>query len=107
MGGLSSCSRSRYSYLNGIGEPISYLPTAIQMLDHDTGNLFLDPTDDSPVDDATWTLADIELLAQHWEEAQALRAKADQLADWLAADPARFRKVVDAWNLATWNMLVG
>lgn len=89
------------------GEPLSFLPTAIQMLDHDTGNLFLDPTDDAPVDDATWTLADIELLAEHWEEAQALRAKADRLADWLAAGPERFRKVVNVWNLATWNMLVG
>jgi len=89
------------------GEPVSYLPTAIQMLDHDTGNLFLDPSDDAPVEDATWTLSDIELLAQHWKEAQSLHAKADQLADWLAADPQRFRKVVDVWNLATWNMLVG
>ena len=89
------------------GEPLSYLPIAIQMLDHDTGNLFLDPSDDAPVEDATWTLSDIELLTEHWKEAQTLHAKADQLADWLATDPQRFRKVVDVWNLATWNMLVG
>jgi hypothetical protein len=88
-------------------EPLSSLPVALQMLDHDTGNLFLDPSDDAPVEDATWTLSDIELLAQHWKEAQDLRMKADQLADWLAEDPRRFRKVVDLWNLSTWKMLLG
>ncbi len=86
--------------------PLSALSIAIQMLDHDTGNLFLDPTEEMAVDDATWSLSDIELLAKEWKEAQDLHAQAERLTEWLAEDPARFRKVVDLWNLATWNMLM-
>jgi len=90
------------------GSPLVALPIAIQMLDHDTGNLFLDPTDEMAVEDATWSLEDIELLTKEWKEAQDLHSQAERLTEWLAEDPARrFRKVIDVWNLATWNMLMG
>lgn len=87
-------------------EPLSFLPVAIKMLDHSTNNLFLDPTDEMPVDDATWTLADMELLAREWKEAQTMLEQGDQLTEWLAATASRLRKVVDLWNLATWTMLM-
>ena len=58
------------------------------------------------VEDATWSLEDIEQLTKEWQEAQDLHAQAERLTEWLAEDPARFRKVVDLWNLATWNMLM-
>jgi len=87
-------------------EPLRFLPVAIQMLDHDTGNLFLDPTDETPVTDAQWTLSDLEMLAREWREAKVMQSQADHLTKWLERTPTHFRKVVDLWNLALWNMLM-
>src|SRR5215212_702403 len=34
------------------GDPLTALPLALDMLDHDTGNIWLDPSDETPVMDA-------------------------------------------------------
>ena len=88
-------------------EPLCYLGTAIRMLDHATNNLFLDPGEEESVDDATWCMEDIELLTGEWREAQVMMDQAHHLVTWLTAHPTEFRKVVDLWNLALWNMSAG
>ncbi len=80
--------------------PLCYLPIALRMINHSTDNAFLDPTDEMPCEDMFWHLDDIALLAQHWAEARTMIEQANELSDWLAADPQRLRKVVDLWNQA-------
>jgi hypothetical protein len=80
--------------------PLTYLPTAMRMLDHSTDNAFLDPTDEMPCEDMFWEVADIELLAEHWQEAEVMMQQAEQLTEWLATEPTRLRKVIDLWNNA-------
>src|SRR5579883_2930793 len=80
--------------------PLAYQPVALRMLEHSTGNAFLDPTDEMPCEDLFWELADIELLAEHWREAEVMMQQAEQLTEWLAAEPTRLRKVIDLWNNA-------
>jgi hypothetical protein len=89
-----------------VPEPLSFLWMAIQMLDHETGNLFLDPTAEDQVEDAAWTLEHLEMLARDWEEAQDFMDKSDQLAQWLLVSHSHIERLVDLWNLATWNMLM-
>ncbi len=80
--------------------PLTYLPVVLRMLDHETENAFLDPTDEMPCEDLFWELADIELLAEHWREAEVMMQQAEQLTEWLAAEPTRLRKVIELWNRA-------
>jgi hypothetical protein len=80
--------------------PLAYLPVALRMLDHCTENAFLDPTDEMPCEDLYWELADIELLAEHWREAEVMMQQAEQLTEWLATEPSRLRKVIALWNTA-------
>lgn len=78
--------------------PLHALPTAIRMIEHSTENAFLDPTDEMPCEDMFWEVEDVALLVQHWQEAQAMLEQTDELAEWLASDRQRIRKVVDLWN---------
>jgi len=113
-GGIRAAGYTRESWLwetfeavcRSAQEPLCFLPVAIKMLDHTTDNLFLDPSDEAPVNDATWTLHDIELLTAHWREAQTMLDQAERLTGWLASDPRHMRKVADLWNLALWTMLM-
>lgn len=87
-------------------EPLSHLPLAIGMLNLSTGNVFLDTNYEIPYENSTWTWEDLTWLAEQWKEAQATMKRAERLAAWLEQHPKRVRKVVDVWNLATWNMLM-
>ncbi len=78
--------------------PVRFLPIALRMIDHSTGNAFLDSTDEMPCEDMYWDVDDMALLAQHWSEAQTMREQTDALAEWLAANPQHLRKVVELWN---------
>lgn len=80
--------------------PLHHLALAIRMIDRQTGNLFLDPSPEMPVTDAGHNLKDVSLLVRHWRQAHRMRQQADQLAGWIEAHPAHFRKVVDLWNQA-------
>lgn len=86
--------------------PLSFLPTAIRLLDHATDNLFLDPTDETPLDDAPWTLESMHLLAEHWKAAQLLLEQGHAISAWLMRSREHVRKVVDLWNLALWTMVM-
>ncbi|HEX2909884.1 MAG TPA: hypothetical protein VH186_03680 [Chloroflexia bacterium] len=78
--------------------PISYLPLAFDMLDHDTGNIFLDPTDEMPVEPLEWSIEDLDFLIEHYEEATTSLEKAEKLLDWLTASPLHLQEVIELWN---------
>jgi hypothetical protein len=82
------------------GEALSTLPLALEMLAHDTGNIWLDPSDEMPVMDAEWCVPDIDVLAREYQEAQQMLRQADQVLDWLEASPTHFGKVITLWNHA-------
>jgi hypothetical protein len=59
-----------------IGEPLTGAPLAIQMLEQDTGNIFLDCYDPECIyhQDRSWSLANVNFWTQHWLEADAMLA---------------------------------
>ena len=88
------------------GAPYDALPTAIHILDHSTGNLFLDPTYDGPLTEQfAWEYREgMEYLIGEWQQGQKMLGRAEEFTEYLAAHPGCLRKVVDLWNLALWNM---
>jgi hypothetical protein len=80
------------------GEPLCYLPFAFEMLGHDTGNIFLDPTDETPAEPLEWCIEDIDFLVEQFREARDLNEKVGKLLDWLTASPFHLREVIQLWN---------
>lgn len=79
--------------------PLAFFRHAIDMIDHDTGTVWLDATMEVPCTDADWSKDNIDELARQYQEALAIKEKADQFINWLEADPAtRFKEVIDLWN---------
>lgn len=83
---------------NGKSEPLSFLPVALDMLEHDTGNIFLDPTDETPADPLEWSIEDIDFLVAQYKEASLISEKVSNLLDWLTASPVHLREVITLWN---------
>jgi hypothetical protein len=79
-------------------EPLCYLPIALDMLDHDTGNIFLDSTDETPAEPLEWSTEDMDFLIEQYKEAGTLNEKAGKLLDWLAASPLHLMEVILLWN---------
>jgi hypothetical protein len=79
-------------------KPLCYLGLALGMIERSTGNLFLDPSPDMPVDDAEPTCKTVSLLLRHWRQAHLIRQKADLLVGWIESHPTHYRKVVELWN---------
>lgn len=79
-------------------EPTSYLPLAFDILDHDTGNIFLDPTDEMPAEVLEWSVEDMDYLIEDYRQATEMNAKADKLLDWLTASPLHLQEVINLWN---------
>lgn len=83
-------------------EPLCFLPQALQVIRHDTGNFLLDSTPDMEMGEIYWCAENVELLRDLAQEAEALLARVDQLILWLEDQPvAHFRKVVALWRHAS------
>jgi hypothetical protein len=82
------------------GEALTPLPLALDVLSHDTGNIWLDPSDETPVMDAEWCVQDMDVLTREYQEAQQMLRQADQVLDWIEASPAHYGKVIALWNHA-------
>lgn len=80
------------------GAPLDALPIAYRMLRHETGNVYLDATDDEPCEGMCWDVAAIELLATQWKEAQTMDEQVNALGKWLVADVTHLKKAVALWN---------
>jgi hypothetical protein len=80
------------------GEPLASLPLALQLIVHDTGNLWLDPLPENPVGDAYWCIEDVELLTEAYREASQILERVEKLLDWLEVDLNHFKEVVQLWN---------
>jgi len=81
------------------GGPIAYLPLVIEMLDNDTGSVWLDATLESPCTDAIWTLECVDALHEQYLLALDIQAKAMSFCDWLEERPVpRLAAVVRLWK---------
>lgn len=81
--------------------PLRHLDSALAMLLHRTGTLWLDPYPEQEIIDVEWTTSIVEQLRAEWCLAEQLADRAYQLVDWLEADPIpHTREVVRLWKLA-------
>ncbi len=80
------------------GGLMAYVPPAMDVVAHDTGNLWLDISYEDAVDHYTWDRQDIDALTVEWQAAQAIMDKADRALEWLERDPRELGRVVSFWN---------
>lgn len=73
--------------------PLTALAEAYAWIHHDTGNAWLDATDDNPID-VCWNRPDVEWCARQYREAQALEARIAPLITWLEADPTHILEIL-------------
>jgi hypothetical protein len=71
-------------------EPLDALPDLIEMLDHSTGNSFLDVGELSLAEGGgypPWNQEDVEWLAAEWQKAKPILDRIHQLLDWQNSTP--------------------
>jgi hypothetical protein len=89
-----------------VAPPISDLPTALALLDLETGNIWLDQSVccesywNRNFESRPWTIPEIKFLASEWKKASQLLDKACELIDWIESYPnTNFSQVLALWNL--------
>lgn len=81
------------------GGECSRLMLALEVLQNQTGNVWLDETMENPCMDYCWTRADMEELRDQHLEALAIREKAIAFSEWLESDPlTHFPLIARLWN---------
>jgi hypothetical protein len=86
-----------------VGEPLAFAPLAIEMLEQNTGNIFLDCHDPEYICEAdrSWSLANVNFWTHHWKEADAMLALINKFLMWLEDDPlSNFTQLVNLWKLS-------
>ena len=78
--------------------PLNILTEALTILDHDTGNVWLDSTSETPYDRAFWCEEDIIFLTDKFREASVSLERVEEFFDWMLAKPENLREVVELWN---------
>lgn len=71
-------------------EPLDALPDLIEMLDHNTGNSFLDVGELSLAEGGgypPWNREDVEWLAEEWQKAKPILERIHRLLDWQNSTP--------------------
>lgn len=77
------------------------LPLLIDLVSHNTGNLWLDITWESGLQDFGWNEKDLKLLRQEWRAAQRFLQKIDPLLDRMDKHPRYWlTELVKKWNAA-------
>lgn len=90
--------------------PINFLPLAVQLMEHNTGNIWLDSYSQEEFSEAveegdvnlTWTIENIKYLTNQHQGSEIIWNKIDLLINWLESDLTRnFKKVIKIWNLSS------
>lgn len=82
-------------------EPLRFLPSAIDIIDHDTGTTWLDATLDMSFTDALWRIDVLDALKEQYQEALAIQQKAEQFIRWLGSDlHTNYKEVIRVWTLS-------
>jgi hypothetical protein len=84
------------------GGLMAWVPAALEVVGHDTGNLWLDITyetlDAGPM--YLWTLDGVNGLAAEWRKAKRLLDKTQAVLDWLEPNARPLAQVIEFWNRA-------
>jgi hypothetical protein len=80
-------------------QPLCYLYDAMSIIDHSTGNVWLDETCESYLY-LEWSQNNIDILAQDWQKALNLRAFYLEIAQWLQNNCNHKILTIELWNLA-------
>lgn len=80
-------------------EPLSYLYDVASIIDHSTGCIWLDWTDEM-YEPLPWEQEILVTLAQQWKEAQKYLSKLQQFERWIELSPDNRKQALDLWNQA-------
>ncbi|MEH1780878.1 MAG: hypothetical protein V7L26_17545 [Nostoc sp.] len=64
------------------GAPLTVLPKVMEILDHSTGNVWLDSTNEAYLE-FDWTIDNIETLRADWLDCQTIYSQVNELDEWL------------------------
>ena len=73
---------------------VAHIPLVISLAYHDTGNAFLDSTDETSIEDCYWNREDMDLLIKEYREAAAMTDHINELLEWLGSDPEHLQAVL-------------
>ncbi|GCE32109.1 hypothetical protein KDA_75930 [Dictyobacter alpinus] len=73
---------------------VAHIPLVISLAYHDTGNAFLDSTDEAPIEDCSWNREDMDLLIKEYQEAAAMITHINELLEWVGSDPGHLQTVL-------------
>lgn len=82
-----------------VPKPLSYLYDVMSIIDHSTGNIWLDATLESSIY-LEWNQDNIDILTQDWQEALKLKTAFWELKQWLQTEIANQLTLINLWNLA-------
>lgn len=80
-----------------LGTPLGGWAKAIDMLDHCTGNLWLDSTWEEPIW-LEWSEASVRQLTEDYQKAKIILAEVTNFLDWMVENVVNLAKVVTWWN---------
>lgn len=73
---------------------VAHVPLAIKLAYHDTGNAFLDSTDEMPIEDCYWNREDMDFLIKEYREADTMTDHINDLLEWLGSAPEHLQTVL-------------
>jgi len=80
-------------------KPLAFFRQVLDLIDYDTGTVWLDATMEMPCDNADWSTDTIDELVKQYGEALDIKKKADQFMNWLEGDIVpHFTEVARIWN---------
>jgi hypothetical protein len=79
--------------------PLSFFRLVIDLIDNDTGMVWLDATVEMPCDYVGWSIENIDELVKEYKEALEIKKKIGQFMSWLESDIVpHFKEVIALWN---------
>ena len=78
-------------------EPLCYLYEAISIIDHSTGSIWLDETEESTFY-FEWSQSNLSIFAADWLLAETLNKKAEILCLWLQESNQNQIAIIQLWN---------
>lgn len=73
---------------------LAHFPRLIEIVFHSTGNAFLDTHDEAPLEDFFWTKEDMDILIDHYRQAETIIGQVEALMEWLGEAPENLQAVL-------------
>ena len=85
---------------NHAAKPLNYLSLALQLLNYESGNVWLDTCSNWEIEESLpWTTENINYLKVEWQGAKVMLEQTYSLIDWLELDlSTNFKLILSKWN---------